>query len=254
MAVPAPSYAPRGPEHRKILRVILRLLAITPSHDPALYPCRYAVPAPPQPMTPFEGADAPLAADAPAQRRAGSSGPRGAGVARRHDVSHTTNPGGNTVETLHAERNDRQIRLRQVGEATRRLLLGNASQLQQLSLNLCLNTIQAMDPGGELTVRVANLSPGISDTVAANIFDPFFTTKARGSGLGLAICRGITDAHRGTTRAERNLAGPGTTIVVELPVPSTEAETLQRTHSAARFQLRRKQQTVISRSALQRVD
>jgi signal transduction histidine kinase len=205
-------------------------------------------------MTQFEGADAPLAADAPVHRRAGSSGPRGAGVSRQHDVSHATNSGGDTVETLHAERNDRQIRLRQVGEATRRLLLTNASQLQQVSLNLCLNTIQAMDPGGELTVRVANLSPGMSDTVAANISDPFFTTKARVSGLGLTICRGITDAHRGTICAERNLAGPRNTIVVELPVPSTAAETLQRIHSAARFQLRTKQQTVISRSALQGVE
>jgi PAS domain S-box-containing protein len=118
------------------------------------------------------------------------------------------------------------------------------SQLKQLFLNLFLNAIEAMGTEGTLTVRitrkhvqgvplividVSDTGPGISDTVAANIFDPFFTTKSRGSGLGLTICRGITDAHRGTIRAERNLAGQGTTIVVELPVPNAAAEMLQKT-------------------------
>ena len=118
------------------------------------------------------------------------------------------------------------------------------SQLKQLFLNLFLNAIEAMGVEGTLTVRitrkhaqgvswivveVSDTGPGISDAVAANIFDPFFTTKTRGSGLGLTICRGITDAHRGTIRAERNLDGPGTTLVVELPVPSATAEMLQKT-------------------------
>ena len=118
------------------------------------------------------------------------------------------------------------------------------SQLKQLFLNLFLNAIEAMGTEGVLTVRitrkhtqglpwivvdVSDTGPGISDSVAANIFDPFFTTKARGSGLGLTICRGITDAHRGTIRAERNLERPGTTIVVELPVPSAATAMLQKT-------------------------
>jgi len=118
------------------------------------------------------------------------------------------------------------------------------SQLKQLFLNLFLNAIEAMGTDGALSVKitrrhthgmplividVSDTGPGISETVAANIFDPFFTTKSRGSGLGLTICRGITDAHRGTIRAERNTAGQGTTIVVELPVPSAAAELLQRT-------------------------
>lgn len=118
------------------------------------------------------------------------------------------------------------------------------SQLKQLFLNLFLNAIEAMGTEGTLTVRitrrhtqglplivvdVSDTGPGISDTVAANIFDPFFTTKSRGSGLGLTICRGIADAHRGTIRAERNLSGGGTTIVVELPVPGAAAAMLQKT-------------------------
>jgi len=104
------------------------------------------------------------------------------------------------------------------------------AQLKQLFLNLMLNAIEAMGPGGELTLRVArkeihgsawivteiaDTGPGIPDSLKGSIFEPFFTTKPRGSGLGLAICRGITDAHRGSIRAENRMAGPGTVMVVE---------------------------------------
>jgi two-component system sensor histidine kinase HydH len=107
--------------------------------------------------------------------------------------------------------------------------------LQQLFLNLCLNAIQAMEPGGELTVRVADLSegggstlivevadtgPGIPDDLLATIFDPFVTTKPHGTGLGLAICRGIADAHHARLAARNNAGRPGCTFTVEFPVPA----------------------------------
>ena len=148
------------------------------------------------------------------------------------DVSATLR---DTLETLHAEMEDRKIQLRRVGEATRRPVIGNATQLQQLFLNLCLNAIQAMDPGGELTVRVADLSegggstllvevadtgPGIADGLLPTIFDPFVTTKPHGTGLGLAICRGIADAHHARVSARNNVGRPGCTFTVEFPVPS----------------------------------
>jgi PAS domain S-box-containing protein len=140
-----------------------------------------------------------------------------------------------TLETLHAQLVDRQIHLRQVGDMAHRPVLGNRSQLQQLFLNLCLNAIQAMEPGGELTVRVADLSegggstilvevadtgPGIPDDLLATIFDPFVTTKPHGTGLGLAICRGIADAHHARLVARNNVGRPGCTFTVEFPVPS----------------------------------
>ena len=49
------------------------------------------------------------------------------------------------------------------------------------------------------------------------IFDAFVTTKAEGSGLGLAICRGITDAHDASIRAENAPGGRGLKVVMDFP-------------------------------------
>lgn len=152
------------------------------------------------------------------------------------DIVDLSDPLRDTLETLHAELEDRKIQLRRVGEQTRRPVLGNASQLQQLFLNLCLNAIQAMEPDGELTVRVADLSegggntllvevadtgPGIPDHLLGTIFDPFVTTKPHGTGLGLAICRSIADAHHARIHARNNVGRPGCTFTIEFPVPSS---------------------------------
>jgi signal transduction histidine kinase len=139
------------------------------------------------------------------------------------------------LETLHAQLEDRQIRLRQIGSAEGRTVLGNVSQLQQLFLNLCLNAIQAMERDGELTVRVVDMSesgsgnlsvevadtgPGIPEELMPTVFDPFVTTKPHGTGLGLAICRGIADAHHARLAVRNNSGRPGCTFTVEFPLPS----------------------------------
>jgi signal transduction histidine kinase len=137
-----------------------------------------------------------------------------------------------TLETLHPMLEERGIRLVQTVEGTPRPILGNASQLEQLFMNLCLNAIEAMQPGGKLGVRVAEVSEGhssalrveISDTgcgipeeLLATIFDPFFTTKVHGTGLGLAICRSIADVHHARLTAS-SVAQSGSTFVIEFPV------------------------------------
>jgi PAS domain S-box-containing protein len=156
--------------------------------------------------------------------------------ASRQRMEHVdiTIPLGDTLQLLQPRLEERRVALRQVGESAPRQVLGNASQLEQLFLNLCLNALEAMDSGGELTVRVADLSEGggstllvevsdtgsgIPDDMIEQIFNPFVTTKDQGTGLGLAICRAITDAHRAILRVRNNIGRPGCTFTVEFPVP-----------------------------------
>ena len=146
-------------------------------------------------------------------------------------------PIANALESLRPFMEERGIRLRQVADGTPKPVLGNASQLEQLFLNLCLNAIQAMEPAGELTIRVADLSAGggssllveVSDTgrgipedLLEKVFNPFVTTKPGGTGLGLAICRSIADAHHARLSARNNTERPGSTFTLEFPRPASE--------------------------------
>src|SRR5262249_35250525 len=143
-------------------------------------------------------------------------------------------PLDDTLETLRPHLEEHRIRLRRVAGGAPRAIRGNASQLEQLFLNLCLNAVESMEPDGELTVRVADLAEaggttllveisdtgaGIPEELLATIFNPFVTTKPQGSGLGLAICRSITDAHHAQLRARNNVGRPGATFTIEFPVP-----------------------------------
>jgi PAS domain S-box-containing protein len=144
-------------------------------------------------------------------------------------------PLNDTLSLLQPQLEGRRVALRRVTHGASNPVLGNVSQLEQLFLNLCLNALEAMDSGGELTVRVADLSQGggssllvefsdtgcgIPDDMTEQIFNPFVTTKARGTGLGLAICRAIADAHKAILRARNHPDRPGCTFTVEFPVSS----------------------------------
>jgi two-component system NtrC family sensor kinase len=115
----------------------------------------------------------------------------------------------------------------------------DASQMQQVILNLVLNGAQAMQSrgGGKLTIRslllpdgssvelcVEDTGEGIAPENLPKIFDPFFTTKAEGKGvgLGLAVLYGIVKAHDGEVevRSERN---KGTTFIVTMPLKSASS-------------------------------
>ncbi len=101
-------------------------------------------------------------------------------------------------------------------------------QIQQVLVNLVVNAVQAMVPGGHLTIssRVASgrveLSvhddgKGIAPEHLPQIFDPFFSTKGvDGTGLGLSVSYGIIKNHHGDIRVESRVGG-GTTFIIGLP-------------------------------------
>jgi two-component system nitrogen regulation sensor histidine kinase GlnL len=114
---------------------------------------------------------------------------------------------------------------------------GDHAQLKQVFLNLFMNSLDAMEPGGQLTIRLSTQSgygrdivrvevrdtgKGIPEELLDKIFNPFVTTKHKGSGLGLAICRGIMDSHKATIRAENNPDGFGAALILEFPVTSAK--------------------------------
>jgi len=104
-------------------------------------------------------------------------------------------------------------------------------QLEQIFWNLLRNAQDAVEDGGEVTVRVdtetsapprarirvQDTGPGIAAQHAPYIFDPFFTTKQDGTGLGLSIISRILEQSGGHIKVTSH-PGVGTTFTVLLPL------------------------------------
>jgi len=121
------------------------------------------------------------------------------------------------------------------------VLQGDAEHLYQAFLNLVANGLDAMGPGGRLTLRTApsedrdwltlgrrapehgvkveieDTGSGIALPAADRIFNPFFTTKDGGTGLGLALTHKIVEDHGGSITF-RSAPGVGTTFQILLPL------------------------------------
>jgi signal transduction histidine kinase/HAMP domain-containing protein len=111
------------------------------------------------------------------------------------------------------------------------LILVDKHQIEQILVNLTINSIQAVDEEGvvEITtgmedgwyhIKVSDNGCGITPDDLTRVFDPFFTTKGvgKGTGLGLSVSRGIIERHNGRITVESR-PGVGTAFNIYLPGP-----------------------------------
>jgi two-component system, NtrC family, sensor kinase len=117
----------------------------------------------------------------------------------------------------------------------------DSQEIKQVVLNLVVNALDSMDPGGTLRIDVhyaegmaemviADDGCGMSAEVLENIFEPFFTRRrvGKGTGLGLSITHRIVSQHYGEITASSAGEGLGSTFTVRLPMrPAAEAVAAQ---------------------------
>ncbi|HEY9693871.1 MAG TPA: response regulator [Oculatellaceae cyanobacterium] len=132
-------------------------------------------------------------------------------------------------------------------------IVGDATQLHQVFLNLCVNARDAMPDGGTLTIDAENIyldehytrmnidahvgnyivitvsdtGIGIPNDIMEKIFYPFFTTKevGKGTGLGLSTVIGIVKSHGGFVKVKSEV-GKGTQFKVYLPATETTVKSV----------------------------
>jgi PAS domain S-box-containing protein len=154
-------------------------------------------------------------------------------------------------ESLHLLRGGipRSIEIRQVLDRTDKAVYGDATEIHQVLMNLCVNAAQAIEPnpgvievslrqvvvepdalpglqltpGVYLELTVGDTGTGISPQAISKIFDPYYTTKdtGKGTGLGLSVVHGIVMRMGGAITVDSTI-GQGTRFIILLPAVEPE--------------------------------
>jgi two-component system sensor histidine kinase HydH len=135
-----------------------------------------------------------------------------------------------SIKLIQQQAQDRQITINTRHSAKIDEINIDPDRINQVLLNLYLNAIEAMEPGGklqitisdsdendQLNIQVSDTGRGIAKVDLPKIFDPYFTTKSSGTGLGLAIAHNIIEAMGGTIEVKSE-TGNGTAFTVRLPL------------------------------------
>ena len=140
-----------------------------------------------------------------------------------------------TVALLRGETVRHNILVRTELAADLPQIMGDRVELQQVAMNLIINSIEAMKnvagmreiviesrraENEQILVSVSDTGIGFPPPLAEQIFDPFFTTKPHGTGMGLRISRSIIESHGGRLWASGS-SGRGATFQFTLPATVT---------------------------------
>jgi len=141
---------------------------------------------------------------------------------------------------VRSQLNSHGVRLERISETPELTLTGNRIHLEQITLNLVVNAMQAHDrsrPGdkyirvrsarenGRALLEVEDNGPGFPETDVDKLFDPFYSTRkpGQGTGLGLAIVKKFVEEFGGTIFASLNASG-GATFRMLFPFRPVETE------------------------------
>lgn len=126
---------------------------------------------------------------------------------------------------------DRKVTVKKQYRKTLPLVPVVRNNIKQVFLNMFLNARDAMEDGGQLTLKtslitdagqsfaqvaITDTGPGIPPEHLPKVFEPFYTTKPTGTGIGLAVSYGIVQAHGGSIKV--NSTPGSTTFTVALPL------------------------------------
>jgi hypothetical protein len=135
----------------------------------------------------------------------------------------------NAVKLATPQINNKDIHFRFRGLENGTYAWMDADKIQEVMLNLMLNSISAIDKKGHITIDLrernkrgleiifSDNGKGMKKEILPQIFNPFFTSKKRGTGLGLSICKKIITAHKGSIEV-KSQEREGTTFTIRLPV------------------------------------
>ena len=135
----------------------------------------------------------------------------------------------NAIKLAKPQINNKEITFHFKGLENSTLTRIDPDKIQEVILNLLLNSISAIKEKGsiaveldkrnkkELEINYSDDGVGIKKEHLPQIFNPFFTTKNIGTGLGLSICKKIIEAHNGSIEVKSE-EGKGAFFAIRLPV------------------------------------
>jgi len=120
-------------------------------------------------------------------------------------------------------------------------VLGDRGQIKQVFFNLVKNAMEAMQPGGRLTIlarkdgdfvylQFSDTGSGISEQDLSKVFQAYYTTKEEGHGLGMMIVQRIMREHGGQITIESR-KDVGTAIILQFPQPHRRVKMLETAQS-----------------------